>query len=242
MIIIPAINCFDFNCVKEKLQKVADFTSLKAGWVQIDVADGKFTNWKTWDNSEELKLLIDTNKRLIGTNHKLNIEIHLMAENPLEIADDWIKAGAKRIILHIEALERLWTSDVQQLNIHNIWDIGRPKRKDCEIGIAINPDTPIEKLGFFLKLTTNNQQPITNFVQLLAVSPGKSGQKFDERILEKIKFLKKNHPDVIIEVDGGINLETAKMCKKAGADILAVGSYMWGSENPEKVYNMLCNI
>jgi GxxExxY protein len=76
-------------------------------------------------------------------------------------------------------------------------------------------------------------------VQVLAVSPGKSGQKFDKRVLEKIRFLKKNYPDVIIEVDGGINLETAKLCKEAGAGILVAGNYIWGSKNPQGAYEEL---
>ena len=90
MIVVPAINCADSDCVKEKLQKAEEFG---AEWAQIDIADGKFTNWKTWNNPEEISNL----KSQISN---LNLEIHLMIEEPQNIIDDWIKAGAKRIIVH----------------------------------------------------------------------------------------------------------------------------------------------
>ncbi len=217
MRVIPAINCPDFICLKEKLGKGAEFSS----WVQLDIADGKFTEHKTWNHPEEIL-------NLKSSILNLNLEVHLMVEKPEEVIEDWIKAGAKRLIIHLEAIKNL------ELITNNL--------KTCELGLAINPETPVEKLESYLGPTTNNQQLVTKFVQILAVAPGKSGQGFDTRVLEKIKFLKKNHPDVIIEVDGGINLETAKLCKEAGADILAAATYIWGNPEPENAYKELANI
>ena len=258
MRIIPAINCQDFDCVKEKLLKAAEFSD----WAQIDIADGKFTQYEnggsnflsshradkknaiddsggnvpksaaskklgedsrhfstgftgytTWNNPQELKEFLIKNPEF-----KIkNIEVHLMVEHPTEAMIPWM-AFANRIILHVETLS---PSDF----------IMSPEDKRFEIGLAINPDTDIQKVIPRLSKI--------KFVQILAVLPGKAGQKLDERVLEKITFLKKNYPDVILEVDGGINLETAKICKEAGADIIASASYIFDSGDPEKAYRAL---
>lgn len=212
MRIIPTINCQDFDCVKDKLQKTGEF---RAEWVQIDIADGKFTFHKTWNNPKEFKIL--------NLEFKINAEVHLMVENPLNIIDEWIAAGAKRIIIHCEAIE--FPILIRQL--------ANKFKKNIEIGLAINPNTPVESLMIYLP------DESVKFIQLLAVEPGLSGQKFQPQILKKIKFLKKNFPNVIIEIDGGINLKTAKLCKEAGADILAVGSYIWENNNPSEAYEKL---
>lgn len=225
MKIIPAINCPDFDCVKEKLEKAVKFFSdlpaddlSKEGWAQIDIADGKFTLRKTWNNPGDLI-----------TNYQLpiiNLEFHLMVENPESVIDDWIETfrqnsgRADRIIVHLEALRGA--------------DFEKYKSGNAEIGLAINPETPVEKLIPYLDKI--------KFVQILAVNPGLSGQNFQQQVLKKIKFLKDNYPDVIIEVDGGINLETAKLCKEAGADILISGSYIWDGENPKAAFDELAKI
>lgn len=213
MRIIPAINCQDFNCVKDKLQKAGEFG---AEWVQIDIADGKFTKHKTWNNPKNLS-------DVRGQLSDVNIEIHLMVENPFDVIDEWIEAGAKRIIIHCEAME--FPILIRQL--------ANKFKKNIEIGLAINPNTPVESLMIYLP------DESVKFIQLLAVEPGLSGQKFQPQVLDKIKFLKKNFPNVIIEIDGGINPETAKICKEAGADILAVGSYIFDDPNPLIIYNKL---
>ena len=210
--IIPTINCGDFACIAEKFKKSVEFG---AEWVQIDIADGVFTLHKTWNNPEEFKIL---NFKL-----KINAEIHLMVENPLDVINEWIEAGAKRIIIHLEAIKS------EKLKSY----LG-----DCEIGIALNPKTSIENLIPYLATIDSSKK----FVQILAVEPGLSGQKFQPQVLDKIKFLKKNYPDVIIEVDGGINLETSKMCKEAGADILVAGSYIWDSKDLKIAFKELAEI
>ncbi|MCX6702606.1 MAG: ribulose-phosphate 3-epimerase [Candidatus Wolfebacteria bacterium] len=221
MQVIPTINCLRFACITEKIKKAAEFLPL-SGWVQIDIADGKFTEYKTWDNPSELL-------NLTSYFSGLSLEVHLMVEKPEQVINAWIKAGAKRILIHAEAIKN------EGFKIEDL----RSKIRDVEIGLVINPETPAEALTPYLELKTSNYQPKTKFVQILAVPPGKSGQKFDERVLGKIKFLRQNYSNVIIEVDGGINLETAKLCKDAGADILAVGSYIWGDDNPKEVFERL---
>ena len=98
-----------------------------------------------------------------------------MVENPLAVIDDWIKAGAKRIIIHIETLE------LKSLKIEKLKNYA----SDCEIGLAINPETPIEDLIPFLSATIDSSK---SFMQILAVNPGLSGQKFQPQVLDKIKL------------------------------------------------------
>jgi len=207
MFVIPVINEAEFGEVLKKIKIAAKFSP----WLHFDIADGKFTNHKTWDNPKDL------------VNLKSNIEIHLMVENPEIVVKDWVEAGVKRIIFHLEAIN-IW-----KFNFHR--EVELPK---IEIGVAINPETPAENLTPYLKEI--------KFVQILAVKPGPGGQKFQPAVLEKIKFLKKNYPDVIIEVDGGINLENAKLAKEAGTDIIVSASYIFGSSDPRKAYQALTAI
>jgi len=228
MFVIPAINEVKFSGVLKKIGIAETFSP----WVHLDIVDGKFAPNITWNNPEEFIKFLEVRPPEINVNIRRsnlpNIEVHLMVENPEAVIKDWVKAGAKRIIVHLEALN-MGKSDLQKLR--NIREVGLPK---FEIGLAINPETPIEKIAPYLDRV--------KFVQMLAVKPGLAGQQFDKRILEKIKFLKKHHPDVMIEVDGGINLETAKLAKEAGADIIVSASYIWGSQNPQKAYQELASI
>ncbi len=243
MIVVPAINCADFDCVKEKLQKAAGFFSglpadssakalasaealAKAGWAQIDVADGKFTPHITWNNPEELRKLLSVRvgPREVRVSPRF-VEVHLMIEEPQNVIDDWLKAGVKRIIVHFEAVKN--SSDI-------IFIFRKCEAAGVEFGLAFNSDTPAEKILPYLDKI--------KFVQILAVDPGLSGQKFQPQVLDKIKFLKSNYPDVIIEIDGGINLEIAELCKEAGADILVSGSYIWNSSNPKEAFKKLSEL
>ena len=213
MKVIPAINCKDFKCVKEQIKKAVEFLP-KNEWIQIDVGDGKFTKAKAWGEAQQLRDLRFEIKAL----NNLNIEAHLMVENPEEQIEKWARMGAGRVIIHAEA--------VNSENFKKI--ILKFKNK---IGIAINPKTPIENLVPYLDKI--------KFVQLLAVKPGFSGQKFDKIILDKIKFLKENYPKILVEIDGGINEETVKLVKKAGADMVVSGSYIFKSKNPKEAYKKL---
>lgn len=230
MQIIPAINCENFECVKEKLQKAAEFMSAD-GWIQIDIADGKFTSHKTWNNPRDL---IDL--QLTTNNQQLNIEIHLMVKNPEDVIDNWIETGVKRIIVHYEAIreEATHNENNDETDIIN-FILGKCANQDVELGLAINPSTPVENIIYHLDRV--------RFIQLLAVDPGLAGQQFQAITLQKIKFLKENpYSEVIVEIDGGINLETTKLCKEAGADILVSASHIWNSGNPEIALKELQNI
>lgn len=215
MEVIPAINCSDSKCVSERLEKVREFDS---EWVHIDIADGKFAPVTTWNNPEEL------NSQLTTYNLQLNIEVHLMVEKPEEFVDEWLKIGAKRIIVHLEAIN---TNRLAKI-------LEKCAEYDAESMLAINPETLVEEIFPYLDSLL--------FVQFLAVKPGFSDQKFDKAVLEKIKVLRERVPDIVIEVDGGINPETARMVKEAGADILVSASYIFNNPEPYKAYQDLVEI
>ncbi len=198
--VIPAIIAEDFDELKEKIKKVEPYVE----WAQLDIMDGRFVGNSTWNNPEELKN--------IKTN--LGLEAHLMIKKPEEHLDKWIESGVRRIIFHFESTDKL-----DKL-------IAETKSAGLQVGVAINPETPVEKI-----------ESIVNFLDLvlvMAVNPGKSGQKFLKEILVKIRQLRQKDSRVNIEVDGGINRETAPLAVKAGANILASGSAIFNSDNIEE--------
>jgi len=198
MKLIPTINEESFEEIKRKIEIITPFTD----WIQIDVCNNTFAPRMTWNNPQDL-LTIDTN---------LNIEIHLMIENPENVLDEWYKIPqVKRMIIHYEA-----TDNVEK-NIEIAQKYGK------ELGLAIGPETSWELLTKYFDRI--------NFIQLLAVNPGLAGQEFNLRILDKIKTLKENKNNVIIEIDGGVNLNIAKLVKEAGADIINSSSFIF--KNPD---------
>lgn len=196
MQVIPAINEKIFEEVVKKIKIAEEFLPADA-WIHIDVADGIFTPNKTWNNPDDLANL----------KTKLRLEIHLMVEKPETVIKSWLKAGAKRLVIHLEA----FTEPNFILNA--------VKEYNAEIILAANPITPADAISLYLGSF--------DFFQILAVDPGLAGQKFQEKVLEKIKFLRSRNPAVKIEVDGGIDLETAKIVKAAGADIIVSASYIY---------------
>lgn len=184
----------------------------RGGWVHLDVADARFTYNRTWANPAQW--------REIGEG--LSVEVHLMVEEPESAAEAWLQAGAKRIIVHIETAA----------NIRYI--AKRCKEAGAELMLASNPETPSERFRPYLSTVKS--------FQVLAVHPGLAGQKFLPMALEKARFLKKETPKTKVEVDGGINLETARLAKEAGADSVAAATFIFGSESPAAAYAMLAGI
>jgi ribulose-phosphate 3-epimerase len=111
--------------------------------------------------------------------------------------------------------------------------IEKCERMGVEFVLAVNPSTPIKALGDLKKYKN---------IELLAVDPGSSGQEFQEITIDKIKELRERGFDGKIVIDGGINLETAKKVKAAGADAIVSASYIWNNINPKKGFEELKNI
>lgn len=211
MEVIPSINCHagDIECVKDKLGKAEKFS----GWVHLDLADGRFTFNKSWGDPTGWANL----------RTKINLEVHLMAEEPEKRISQWLAAVAKRFIIHAEAAAPEVFDDIARL-------VG----KKGEAALASNPDTPAEALRPYFKKT--------KFFQVLAVHPGPAGQKFLPLVLDKVRFLRKEAPDAKIEIDGGVDLETGKLAADAGADILVAATYIFGSDDPRKAFETLKQI
>lgn len=216
MEVIPAINETNFEEIKKKIKSAQDFG---AQWAHLDVADGKFAPNFLWNNPSELQAS--------SVTRQVKIEVHLMVKNPEEVIGDWIWAGAKRLIIHVETLTR---SDLVN-EIRSLCD-----KSGVELVLAAKPGTSIDDL---LHLASSVQHP--TFL-ILAVNPGLSGQKFQEDQLEKISGLRRQVPQAVIEVDGGVNLENASAIKSAGANILIAASYIWNSEKPAENYRRLTEI
>ncbi len=206
--IIPAIIAKNFQELNEKIKKIEPYVE----WAQLDVMDGKFVNNKTWNSPYNLKDL-ETN---------LNLEVHLMIDDPEEVIDDWINSGVKRIIFHYEA------TDKHEEILRKI------KEARLETGIALNPETSINILDDFI-----NQ---LDLILIMTVNPGFGEQRFLNESVDKIKQLREKYKSVNLEVDGGINLKTAPEVIKAGVNILAVGSAIFKSNNIEETIRELKNI
>lgn len=169
--------------------------------VHLDVADATFTKNTLWHNPKDL----------IGFETALNIEVHLMIAKPEQRIDEWLSTGVKRIIFNLES------GKTPELLIKKCRD------NDIEVGISIGPDTSWTKITPFLNRI--------DLAQILAVRPGLAGQKFDNDSLDKIRHLQKECPNCDIEIDGGVNPETAKKAKEAGANIFVSASYIFGGGN-----------
>ena len=213
--IIPAILPKDFAELQEKIELIRDF----AKTVQIDVCDGQFTSVASWpyrkhdDTFEKIK---KEEEGLPGWE-KLNFEIDLMANKPEEKVEDWVSAGATRIILHVESKG----------------DVGKAivMLKDrVEVGLALNIDTPVEEIQNS-KFKIQNLDGISA-IQLMGIDHiGFQGQKFDAKVIDKIKQIVKMFPGFAISVDGGVSLENAKQLVDAGATRLIVGSAIFEADN-----------
>ncbi|MBI4094382.1 MAG: ribulose-phosphate 3-epimerase [Candidatus Liptonbacteria bacterium] len=211
MQVIPAINCLDGECVEEAVVAAKKFLP-QDGWLHLDVADARFTYNRTWGDAE------GWNKLGAG----MNLEVHLMVEEPETLVPAWLHAGAKRVIVHVEAAA----------NVGHIAALC--KKAEAELMLASNPETSAEALRPYAG-------KVQSF-QVLAVHPGLAGQKFLPLALQKVRFLKKEYPKAKVEVDGGINLETARLAKEAGVDSVAAATFIFGSESPAAAYAMLAGI
>ncbi len=211
MKVIPAINEPTFEKVKEKIFQTRDI--LGALRVHIDVTDGKFTAHQTWNDVSDL-----INLRFITNNFNFNLGVHLMVNNPDEIIDSWFSAGMHAIVAHFETIK----------NIDLILD--KCEKNGVEFVLAVNPSTALDSIGDIKKYKN---------IELLAVEPGSAGQKFEEITIEKIKQLRTKGFGGKIVIDGGINPETAKKVREAGADAIVSASYIWNNLNPKKGYEEL---
>ncbi|MBQ1914822.1 MAG: ribulose-phosphate 3-epimerase [Selenomonadaceae bacterium] len=199
--IAPSILSADFAHLADEMKKVTD---AGAEYIHIDVMDGTFVPNITL-GSPVVKSLRKASNAVF--------DVHLMTEHPETQIAAFAEAGADIITFHIEAAR----------HAHRI--VQQIKAAGCKAGIALNPATPLVMLEELLG--------DIDMALLMTVNPGYGGQKFIQSMLEKIEILRHTVEDngfeVDIEVDGGINAETAKLVVEAGANVLVAGSAVYGA-------------
>ena len=182
----------------------------EAEWVHCDIMDGHFV--------PNISYGIPIVKAVRPATKKV-VDCHLMIEHPELYVEAFAAAGADMITVHQEACVHL---DRQLAQIH---DLG------CKAGVALNPATPVEMLVDILHAV--------DMVLIMSVNPGFGGQKFIPRALDKVRRLRALAPDLLIQVDGGVNAETGAELVAAGADVLVAGSYVFGAKEPREAIHSL---
>lgn len=201
-----AANKYDMN------REIARAEKAGAPLIHIDIMDGKFVPNESFG--------VDFVSKFSGKHNMIN-DVHLMVIQPWLQIDAFKEAGADIITFHYEACQN---EEVVHATIKRIHEAG------CRAGLSIKPRTPIYRLTPFLYEA--------DLVLIMTVEPGRGGQKFIDSCITRVRNLKammdvlEVHP--LIEVDGGINDETAPRIIKAGADIIVSGSYLYGHEDFEE--------
>ena len=212
--IAPSILSADFKKLGEEIALVE---SLGAEYLHFDVMDGHFVP----NISFGVPVLASISKC-----HQMINDVHIMISEPKKFIEKFAEAGADIITFHYEACEN--QDEVQDV-IDMIHSFG------IKAGMSIKPATPVEVVQPFLE--------DLELVLVMSVEPGFGGQSFIPESLDKISYLRKmidlNGYLCLVEVDGGINEKTAKLCRKAGVDILVAGSYLFGKADIEERMELL---
>lgn len=218
--IIPAILAKDYEDLKNKISLIRGHVSV----AQIDICDGIFTTSMTWPYSAPSQATDEHFKGILNEQEGLpfwedvDFELDLMVVDAVSNFDIYIKLGARRIIFHLEAV-----GDLEEFK-NFLEGIDTYVRDTIELGVAINPATPIEKI---FPLANN-----IDFVQFMGSDDiGHSGVKLDENVYEKIKNLREKYHDLPIAIDIGVNSETAPILIEAGATKLVIGSAIFNSSD-----------
>jgi ribulose-phosphate 3-epimerase len=191
----------------------ADFANLQAdisrieeggaNWVHIDVMDGHFV--------PNLTIGAPVVKSLRKTT-TLPFDVHLMIENPWLYIEDFAKSGSDIITIHQEACVKNLSEVIAQIKSYGI-----------KAGVSIKPNTSVDTIKDVLK--------DVDLVMIMSVEPGFGGQSFMSNSIPKISEIRTIAPNLYIEVDGGINAETAKLVTQAGANVLVAGSSVYGAKD-----------
>ncbi|MEH7075002.1 ribulose-phosphate 3-epimerase [Neobacillus drentensis] len=209
--IAPSILSADFSKLGEEIIAVEKGG---ADYIHIDVMDGHFV-----PNITIGPLIVEAIRPIT----KLPLDVHLMIENPDQYIEAFAKAGADYITVHVEACRHLHRT------IQNIKSYG------IKAGVVLNPATPVESIQHIIG--------DIDMVLLMSVNPGFGGQKFIPEVLPKIRKVKEMADqkglNIEIEIDGGVNSETARLCMEAGANVLVAGSAIYNQEDYAKAISLI---
>ena len=211
ILIVPSILAANFSNLERDIKKIE---SAGATILHLDVMDGHFVPNISFGPSI-IKAINNTTEMILDT--------HLMIENPDRYLEQFRDAGADIVTVHVEACSHLHRT------------ITQIKKLGMNVGVSINPATSLN--------TIENILPAVDLLLVMSVNPGFGGQKFIQSSIQKINDLSKmiiaQNLTTIIEVDGGIDLSTAKMVKDAGAHYLVAGNAIFGNGNIEQNYSQL---
>ena len=203
--ISPSILSADFVNLERDIRALKDNG---ADWVHVDVMDGHFV--------PNITIGIPV-VQAIRKITDLPLDVHLMIDRPIRYVEDFIKAGADWLTIHIEA-------DQPQNNLEALDKI---RALGCKAAISLKPNTPAEAAIPYLEKC--------DMILVMTVEPGFGGQKFMADMMPKVKQLREwmddINPDCVIQVDGGVDRNTAPLCKESGATVLVAGSAYFKSED-----------
>lgn len=190
--------------------EVRRITEARADWVHLDIMDGHFVPNISFGPGIVAALRQES---------PLYFDVHLMVSRPLDFVPAMVKAGADLITFHVES-----ESPVKE-TLQAIHEAG------CQAGLVLKPGTPAQAVRDML--------PLCDVVLVMTVEPGFGGQTFMEDMIPKVAQLKKWAPQVLVEVDGGINPQTAVKCVKAGADVLVAGTSVFRAPDVKEAIEAL---
>jgi ribulose-phosphate 3-epimerase len=213
-LISPSLLAADFTNLKVDIEMV---NNSQADWFHLDIMDGVFV-----PNISYGLPVVEQIKKIA----KKPLDVHLMIIDPDRYVEAFKKAGADILTVHYEACTHLHRT-IQNIHSHGM-----------KAGVSLNPHTPVSVL----------EEIITDIdlVLLMSVNPGFGGQSFIENTYAKVEklaqLIKEKNASVIIEIDGGVNLETGKKLVEAGANALVAGSFVFGSDDPNQTISSLKNL
>ena len=204
--IAPSLLSADFSKLGDE---VAMCVAGGADWLHIDVMDGQFVPNLTFGSK-----VISTARKLT----KLPLDVHLMVVEPEKYFDDFAKAGANVLTIHVEAAPHL------HRQLQRIRELG------CKAGVALNPATPLESIREAI--------PYIDLLLVMSVNPGFGGQEFIGSSVDKIAraraMLDEARSNAALEVDGGINRQTLELTRRAGADTFVAGNAIFSAKSPQQ--------
>ncbi|OQY26935.1 MAG: ribulose-phosphate 3-epimerase [Candidatus Cloacimonetes bacterium 4572_55] len=201
--IAPSILSADFRRLEEEITAVEQ---AGADWIHLDVMDGTFVPNITFG-----PMVVDAVNRCTS----LPLDVHLMIESPERYIEDFVRAGADYLTIHVET------------GYHHQRTLSRIRLLGAKAGVSLNPGTPLQSIEYLL--------PDLDLLLIMTVNPGFGGQSFLERLIPKIKkarqIIDTSPYSVLLEVDGGVNSKIAPLLRSEGVDVLVSGSAIFSKDD-----------